>query len=111
VRLSVEKFLDGTADQRCARGAADEDDFVHVGGLELCVGEGLLDGGHSAVNDRTNESIERASRKFVSEYATIRQSETKSGRLGFGELVLHVNERLRSSWAILRAGKNRFSAI
>ena len=30
VRLAAEKFLDGAADQRSARGAADEDDFVDV---------------------------------------------------------------------------------
>jgi len=41
MRLATEEFLHGAADQRGARGAADQDYFVHVSGLELGVGKGL----------------------------------------------------------------------
>ncbi len=64
VRFAIEKLLHGAADQRRASGAADEHDFIHVGGLELRVRERLLDGPHSAVNHRANEGIQRTARKF-----------------------------------------------
>ncbi len=81
MRLAVEKSLDGAANQRGARGAADEDDFFHVRGLELGVSKGLLDRAHRAVNHRADESIERAASEFVCEYGTVRQREAKRGRL------------------------------
>src|SRR5207245_3405645 len=58
MRLAAEEFLHGAANQRGARGAADEDDFVDVDGLELRVGKRLLDGTHGAANYRANERSE-----------------------------------------------------
>src|SRR6266481_196357 len=92
MRLASEEFLHRAADEWRARGAADEYDFIHVRGLELGVGQRLLDGAHGAVDHGTNEGIERAAREFVREQVAIRQCETKSGRFGFGEAVLHVDE-------------------
>src|SRR5207249_4433110 len=77
VRFTVEKLLDGAADEGRARGAANEDDFVHVGGLKMGVGECLFDGGHGAVDNRANKGIECAARKLVSEYCSVREREAK----------------------------------
>src|SRR5437899_3530502 len=93
VRLAAEKFLDGAADQRSARGAAHENDFVHVGGLELRVGESLLDGAHGAVDDGSNKGVESAACELVNEDFAIWQCKTKRGGLSLGELMLHVDQR------------------
>ncbi len=92
VRFAVKIFLHGAADQRSARGAAHENDFVHVGGLEVRVRKRLLDGPHGAVNDGANESIERAAREFVNEQFAVRQCKTKRRRCRFGKLMLHVDQ-------------------
>src|SRR5260370_205185 len=92
MRLESEEFLHRAADEWRARGAADEYDFIPVRALERGVGQRLLDGAHGAVDHGTNEGIERAARELVREQVAIRQCETKSGRFGFGEAVLHVDE-------------------
>src|SRR2546422_1544485 len=73
VRFTVEKLLDGAADERRARGAADEDDFIDVGRFELSVGECLLDGPHGSVNHRANEGFKLGARKLQSEICTVRK--------------------------------------
>src|SRR5260370_14136834 len=80
VRLAAEKLFDRAADQGRASGAADENDFVHVRGLEMGVGESLLDGAHGALDDGANEGIKRTASEIVREYSAVRQSEAKSGR-------------------------------
>ena len=81
VRRPAEKFLHGAADQGSACGAADENDFVHVRGLELHVGESLLHGAHGAVNHRANKGVESAAREFVNEDFAVGQWKTKRGGL------------------------------
>src|SRR6266480_2801806 len=93
VRLAIEKLLHGAVDQRRARGATDEDDFVHVRGLELRVRERLLDGPHGAVNHRANEGVESAAGEFVNEHFAVRQRESKRGRLRFGKLMRYIDQR------------------
>src|ERR1700694_3202808 len=61
------------ADQRRARGAADENDFVHVRGLELGVRKRLFDRPHGAINYGTNKSVEGAAREIVREHVAIWQ--------------------------------------
>src|SRR2546430_10725807 len=79
VRLAAEKFLYGATDQRRARGAADENDFVHVGGVEARVGKSLLDRAHGAVNHGANKGVESASGKLVNEDFAVWHWETKRG--------------------------------
>ena len=52
VRRAAEIIADRFADERDARGAADEDDFFDIRGLELRVGHGHLYGRHGAGHDR-----------------------------------------------------------
>src|SRR5258708_4928229 len=93
VRLAIEKLLHGAADERRARGAADEHDFVHVCGLKLRVRKRLLDGPHGAVNHGANEGIDCAAREFVNEQFAVRQREAKRGGLQFGKLMLYFDQR------------------
>src|SRR5258708_38053229 len=90
----MEKLLHGAADQWRARGAADENDLVHVRGLEMRVRKRLLDGTHGAVNHGANEGVERTAREFVNEHFAVRQRETKCGCLRFGKPMLYIDQRL-----------------
>src|SRR5882672_2989790 len=92
VRLAVEKLLDHAADQRSARGAANENNFLDVGRLELGVGEGLLEGHDRAVNDRTNQRLEFAASEFACVNAAVRQGEPKPGGFGFRQLMLQADQ-------------------
>jgi len=47
VRLAIEEFLNGAANERGARRAADENDFLDVDWFELGVGEGLFHWAHA----------------------------------------------------------------
>ena len=67
MRRAFEVIAYGFADERDARGAADEDDFVHFLRGELRVGEGQLHGSHGARDDGTNQAFEFG----ASEFATV----------------------------------------
>ncbi len=80
MRFAVKEFLNGAADQRRARRAADEHDFFHLCWLELGVGERQFHRAHRAVNDRRNEGVKCAACKFVNKDFTVRQREAQRSR-------------------------------
>src|SRR6266436_4501438 len=92
MRLAVKKLLDHAADQRGARGAANEDHFLDVGRLELGVGEGLLERHDRAVHDGANERLEFTASEFAHENAAVRQREPQRGGFGFRELMLQADQ-------------------
>src|SRR5882762_2285756 len=92
MRLAVEKLLDRAADQRGARGAANEDNFLDVGRLELGVGEGLLEGPDRAVNDGTNQRLKFAASELARIDTAVRQEETERSGFGFRELMLQADQ-------------------
>src|SRR6267142_2917834 len=92
MRLAVKKLLDHAADQRGARGAANEDNFLNVGRLELGVGESLLERHDRAVHDGANERLEFAASEFAHENAAVRQREPQRGGFGFRELMLQADQ-------------------
>src|SRR5262249_7359551 len=58
MRHAAEVILDGAAYKWSSRCTTDEHDFIHFGGLELRVGQGLLDWPHRSVNDGSNPVFE-----------------------------------------------------
>ena len=93
VWLAAEKFLHSAPNERRARGATDEHDFVHVRGLKPRVGKRLLDRAHGAVNDRADERLERAARELVNENCSVRQAKPKCRSLRLRKLVFHGDQR------------------
>ncbi len=84
VRLAAEKFLHRAADERRARGAAHQDDFLDVGRLEPGIGKSLLHGSHGAVDNGPNERFEFTTGEFVDEDGAVGQRKTQRGRFGSG---------------------------
>ena len=94
VRLAVKEFLHRTANQRRSRGAADKHHFANVRRLQLRVGQRLLHRTHGAVDDGTNQRVQRASRELVRKDLSVRQRKAQRRRLGLGQLMLHLDQRL-----------------
>ena len=94
MRPAIEELLHRAANQRRARGAADEDHFLHVPRLELCIGERLLDGPYGAVHDGPNKRLEFAAGKFMRKDFSVRQGKVEYRGLGFRKPMLHFDESL-----------------
>ena len=111
VRLAVEKFLHGAADERRARGAADENDFVDIGRLELRVGKRLLHRTHRAVDDRADQRLESVAREFVHEDGAIREAGSAGwrNRLLRADALMAINA-LRNSCASSPWGEKSISS-
>ena len=78
VRLAIEKLLHRAADQRRARGAADEHDFVQVRRLEMSVRKRLFDRAHGAFDDRADPFLERSPRKSRSVNGAVWKRKTQN---------------------------------
>src|SRR6266850_949270 len=92
MRLAIEKFLHHAADQRGARDAANENNFLNVGRLELGVDKGLLEGPDRAINDGANQCLEFAASEFARIDTAVRQGEPKRGGFGFRQPMLQADQ-------------------
>jgi NAD-specific glutamate dehydrogenase len=92
--LAVEILLHRAANQRSARSAANQHDFLDILGHQLRVGEGFLHRTHGAVYNRSDQSIKGAARKLAFIHFAIRKRESQRGRRNDREFVLKNDQFL-----------------
>src|SRR5229473_7217380 len=87
VRLAVEVFLHRAANQRRARCAAYQNDFLNFAGLQLRVRERLPDWAHGAIDDRANQRFKSAPLEFLHIDGAVRKRKAQCGGFAFGKLM------------------------